>query len=257
MTSKKYLRFAVPLVAVMFWARADEFVWPASSSDEGVIVLNKSDSTGHSSLTNCVPSYWAGGAEVDDQHHYWVPAGYTIFGTATGVTFGGKSLTIEGTFRTTDANPIIPRLRFLPGAFCDFQNAHDGIGGGNVIISSSAGSPVTFRSNRTSSFTLHPSFGSGVNFVSDSDSWLVMKCVQKIPYLVYGFNQCDFSQFYGTLKLLRDYNGDVPVENFLTNRILSAVSMPGSYILGKGVTLSIEGANACMDAGNFTAEAGS
>ena len=252
------LMMAMATMAAMLLARADEFVWPASSSDEGVIVLQGNDKSGRSSLTNCVPSYWAGEAVVDDQHHYWVPAGYTIYGTATGVTFGGKSLTVEGTLRTTDANPIIPRLRFLSGSFCDFQNSHEGIGGGNITISSTGESPVKFRLSRSGSFTPHPVFGSGISFSSDSDSWLVVQNNQSVPKHRCSFNGCDFSGFYGTLKMLRSYNnGDVSKDAFLTNMIQGTITMPGSYILGKGVMMNLAGASACLNAGNFTAEAGS
>ena len=243
------LMMAMATMAAMLLARADEFVWPASSSDEGVIVLQGNDKSGRSSLTNCVPSYWAGEAVVDDQHHYWVPAGYTIYGTATGVTFGGKSLTVEGTLRTTDANPIIPRLRFLSGSFCDFQNSHEGIGGGNITISSTGESPVKFRLSRSGSFTPHPVFGSGISFSSDSDSWLVVQNNQSVPKHRCSFNGCDFSGFYGTLKMLRSYNnGDVSKDAFLTNMIQGTITMPGSYILGKGVMMNLAGASACLNA---------
>ena len=255
---------AMAAVAAIPWARADEFAWPTSSSDEGVIVLKTSDTA---SASNSIENgaHWDVPSEESSAHpssdyHYWVPAGKTIYGTESGTapTFSGKSLTIEGTFYTGDSNPTIPRLRALSGSVFEFSKARNGIGGGKITIESSAASPVTFRLTRSSGFKSSPAFNGNSSFDSDADAWLIMRCDRLAPLQMFYFAGCDFSHFYGTLKLVHGYNnGDVPVENYLTNQISAATSMPGSYILGKGVTLYLSTASACMNAGNFTAEAGS
>lgn len=257
------LKFTVAMAAMaaMPWARADDFAWPTSSADPDVIVLETSDSgSADNSLQN--GAHWSGDhLAPDDQHHYWVPSGKTISGqsnTDVNYEFRGKSLTVEGTFLASDSTPKIGHLRFLSGALFDIGKARSGIGASAIVVASTEANPVTFKLTRPSGFRATPSFGNIISFASDANSWLVMRSDRSVPLQKFVFSGCDFSQFYGTLKLLRGYNnGDVPVENFLTNEVSAATSMPGSYILGKGATLYLSSAAACLNAGNFTAEAGS